>query len=62
MGKNKQTRKQIAGQLRTIALHENKIAQELQKPSPDLGLLRKWEREIDSARKKMRKLESRLGK
>lgn len=57
MGKNKQLRKRIAGQLRVIRAHQEKIDAELRKPSPDLGYIRKWEREIDIARKNVRKLE-----
>jgi hypothetical protein len=60
LGKNKQLRKKIAGLLRTILAHQRKIEQELQKPAPDIGFIRKWEKEIDTARKAMRKLEERL--
>ena len=62
MGTNKQLRKRIAGQRRVIAVHQEKIETELRKPAPDSGTLRKWEREIDIARKNVRKLEERLGK
>jgi hypothetical protein len=62
MGRNKQLRKRIAGQLRVIAPHQEKIEQELLKPAPDMGFIRKWEREIDIARRKVRKLEERLGR
>jgi len=61
MGRNKQIRKQIAGQMRTIIKHQEKIQAELRKPVPDLGYIRKWESEIDIARAKVRKLEERLG-
>lgn len=60
MGKNKHTRKVIAGYHRTIIRHEEKIAAEAQRSSPDSGLLEKWEKEIDAARKQVRKLEKRL--
>jgi len=62
MGKNKQLRKRIAGQLRVIATHEKKIESELRKLAPDMGYIRKWKREIDTARNNMRKLEGQLGK
>lgn len=62
MGRNKQLRKRIAGQLRVIALHQEKIEAELRKRTPDSGYIRKWEREIDIARKTVRKLEEQLEK
>ncbi len=62
MGKNKDLRKRIAGQLRTIGKHQGKIEQELKKPTPDMNLIRKWERDIDIARRAVRKLEERLEK
>lgn len=60
MGKNKHTRKVIAGYYRTIVRHEEKIAAEAQRPTPDAALIEKWEKEIDAARKQVRKLEKRL--
>jgi hypothetical protein len=62
MGKNKHIRTLIAGQLRTITRHQRKIEEEVAKPSPNVGHIRGWEREIDNARRKVRKLEERLGK
>jgi hypothetical protein len=62
VGRNKPLRKRIAGQLRVIAAHQQKIEAELRKPTPDPGYIRKWEREIDIARKGMRKLEEQLEK
>ena len=62
MGRNKQLRKRIRGQLRVIAVHEKKIEAELSRPAPDPGYLRKWHREIDTARKIMRKLSEQLEK
>jgi hypothetical protein len=62
MGKNKDTRTLIAGQLRTIARHQRKTEEEIAKPLPNVNHIRSWEREIDTARKKVRKLEERLGK
>jgi hypothetical protein len=48
----------IAGLLRTISQHQVKLQQELRKPTPNAGLIRKWEK--DMARKRMRKSERRL--
>jgi len=62
MGRNKQTRKGIVGQLRTIQRHQEKIEAELRKPLPDAGRLRTWQKEIDIARARVRKLEKRLEK
>ena len=60
MGRNKQLRKRIAGQFRVIGAHQEKIEAELRKPMPDLGYIRKWEREIDIARNNVRRLEEQL--
>ena len=62
MGKNKQLRKRIVGQLRTIGKHQAKIEQELSKPTPNVVAIEKWEKDIDIARKRMRQLEERLEK
>jgi hypothetical protein len=62
MGRNKQLRKRIAGQLRVIASHQEKIEAELQRPTPDSGYIMKWQREIDIARKNVRKLSEQLEK
>jgi len=62
MGKNRHLRKVIMGQLRTIQRHQEKIEAELRKSSPDAGYLRKWQKEIDTARARMAKLEERLEK
>jgi len=62
MGKNRQLRKRIAGQMRVIVQHEKKIEAELRKPAPDLGYIRKWKREIDTAGNNVRKLEEELEK
>lgn len=62
MSKNKQLRKRIAGQLGTIVKHQAKIERELRKPIPDASLVRRWEKDIDISRKRMRKLEERLEK
>ncbi len=60
MSRNKQLRKRIAGLPRTISVHQTKIQEELQRPTVDIGFIRKWEKEIDIARKTVRKLEERL--
>jgi hypothetical protein len=62
MGKNKQLRKRIAGQLRVIATHDKKIEAELRRPTPDSSYIRKWHREIDIARRNVRKLSEQLEK
>jgi uncharacterized coiled-coil protein SlyX len=62
MGKNKQLRKRIAGQLRVIAAHQEKIEAELSQATPDSGYITKWQREIDIARRNMRKLNEQLEK
>jgi len=62
MGKNKQLRKRIAGQLRVIAAHQEKIEAELSQATPDSGYITKWQREIDIARKNVRKLSEQLEK
>ena len=62
MGRNKQLRKRIAGQLRVVAEHQEKIEAELRRPAPDSGYIRKWHREIDVARKNVRKLSEQLEK
>jgi hypothetical protein len=62
MGRNKRLRKRIAGQLRVVSAHREKIESELRKPAPDRGYIRKWEREIDIAEKNVRKLQEQLEK
>lgn len=62
MGKNKQIRKRITGLYRVIEAHQPKIQDELRKNVSDAGFIRKREREIDFARKAVRKLEKRLEK
>ena len=62
MGRNKHTRKLIAGQLETIAKHKEKIEAELEKAFPNVEWIKGWEKEIDNARKRVRELERRLEK
>ena len=60
MGKNRHTREPVAGQTRTIRIHQEKILAELAKPFPNMERVRKWEPEIDNAGKRVRPLEERL--
>jgi hypothetical protein len=62
MGRNKQLRKRIAGQLRVVAAHQEKIEAELSQATPDSRYITKWQREIDIARKNVRKLSEQLEK
>jgi hypothetical protein len=62
VGKTKQIRKRIVGQQRVIREHEEKIAEELQKNTPDIRLIRKWERDVDKAQRVMRELEQKLAR
>ncbi|HEY6293102.1 MAG TPA: hypothetical protein VI455_16240 [Terriglobia bacterium] len=62
MGKNRQIRKRIAGQQHVIRQHEDKITEELHKGTPNIRLIRKWERDIDKAQKLMRELEEKLAR
>jgi len=60
MGKNKQLRRRIAGLLRNIHRHQEKIETELRKLAPNAEWIRGWEGEIDAARNLVRKLEQKL--
>jgi len=62
MGRNKHIRKRIAGQQRVIREHEDKIAEELRQSTPDIRLIRKWERDVDKAQRLMRDLEEKLAR
>ncbi|HET7215416.1 MAG TPA: hypothetical protein VFL79_17635 [Terriglobia bacterium] len=62
MGKNKQSRKRIRGQFRVVEEHQQKITRELEKESPDMRLIRKWNKDIDRAQKLMRELEEKLAR
>lgn len=46
MGTNKQIRKQIRGFRKVIVKHRKKITLELEKPTPDQNLIRKWRKDI----------------
>jgi len=60
MGKNKRLRKQIASLERQIELHREKIAEEYDKPSPDLRAIRKWEKDIDIFHQEVERLRAQL--
>lgn len=45
-----------------IAAHQEKIEAELSQVTPDSGYITKWQREIDIARKNVRKLSEQLEK
>lgn len=62
MGRNKQLCKKLAGHMKNIRRHGEKIEHEMRKPEPDMRLVSKWERDIDRARAKVRQLEARLEK
>lgn len=45
-----------------IREHEDKIAEELRQSTPDIRLIRKWERDVDKAQRLMRDLEEKLAR
>ncbi len=60
MGDNKKTRKRIAGEVRVIAEHLEKIDAESKKPRPDLALIAKWEKDIVRHSKLLEKYSGKL--
>jgi len=60
MGKNKNTRKNIAGLRLQIDLHEQKIAEEKRRDNPDVGLINHWEKEIRGWQARGNRLSRRL--
>lgn len=46
MGTNKDLRKKISGWQKQIAKHQDKIAGELEKPTPNLERANKWGKDI----------------
>ena len=46
MGRNKHNRKRLAGLQSVIASHEKKIAEEMNRANPDLGVIDHWMKEI----------------
>jgi hypothetical protein len=60
MGKRRYRRKKQSLEAR-IEEHREKIAQERQKATPDVGLIRHWEREIAAFQEGIQKAQKRLG-
>jgi uncharacterized protein YhdP len=60
MGKNKNTRTNIAGLQLQIDLHEQKITDEKRRANPDLGLIKHWEKEIRGWQARSIRLKRRL--
>jgi predicted nucleic acid-binding Zn-ribbon protein len=60
MGKRRFRRKKASLEAR-IREHREKIAQERQKVSPDVGLIRHWEREIEAFQTGIQSAQKRLG-
>ena len=60
MGRNKHLRKLIAGWLDSIGRHQETIRHEMLRETPQVGRIRHRAKEIDTAQKKVRKLEQRL--
>jgi peptidoglycan hydrolase CwlO-like protein len=53
VGENKRLRKQIASLSAKVDEHILKTAEELRKPNPDQGLIRKWKGEIQEWQKQI---------
>ncbi len=60
MGENKQLRKRLQGLTDQILIHQEKIIEELRKPQPDQGLIRHWEKEVQTWQSKIQQLKKRL--
>ena len=60
MGKRRYRRKQVSLEAR-IKEHREKIARERQKATPDMGLIRHWEREIAAFQEGIQSAQKRLG-
>ncbi len=60
MGRNKRTRKRIDGLERRIRQHEQKVAEEMTRLNPDLGLIEHWEKEMRAWRGETERLKKRL--
>jgi hypothetical protein len=60
MGKRRYRRKKASLEAR-IQEHQEKIARERRKATPDLGLIRHWEREIEAFQAGIQSAEKRLG-
>ncbi len=64
MTRNKEYRKQLEGQQRTLQEHLEKIANEQVKPleEQDQGLIAYWEKTVANCRQQIAKLERRLNR
>lgn len=62
MGKNKKIRGQILGHEKIIAVHLEKIQEELKKPIPNLNLINHWNTEIKTFQENIQKLLRKLEK
>ena len=62
MGRNKQLRKRIVGLNERITSHRIKIALELQRVHPDVGLVAHWKQEVAAWETTVKNLERRLMK
>lgn len=60
MGRRREILKRIAAHERMVAEHEEKIAAELQKSSPDERLIAVWRKQIANAQAHIAKLRLRL--
>lgn len=60
MGRNKDLRLRIAGQLKVIENHEDKIREERTNRHPDEDAIESWQREIQTAKNRIKKLTRRL--
>jgi uncharacterized membrane protein YccC len=62
MGKNKESRKKLAGQHQALEEHLEKLAKEKSKPieNQDQGLIAHWEKTVANCRQNIAKLERRL--
>jgi peptidoglycan hydrolase CwlO-like protein len=60
VGENKRLRKQIAGLNAKVDEHILKTAEELRKPNPEEGLIRKWKGEIQEWQKQIEVKQRRL--
>ena len=58
MGTNKNIRKHMSGELKQIAVHEKKIADELEKPYPSRRAIAKWRADIAKHARIYAKLEA----
>lgn len=58
---NKKIYKKIEGLQRVIDEHLEKIENELAKDSPNFGRIHHWDAEINAARERIARLQSRIG-